>query len=131
MYEMEGALSGLAAPGRPVARLPRRRAPPARARHPCEAPVSRPLPRPGVAPGRCPFPTVKVFLLPMGMSRKGLRQFILSFFYIHTMSTESLQLSALDDGYPPVNAQCVHRLPGVSQVIPNPDVALCNRLIFH
>ncbi len=83
MYEMEGALSGLAAPGRPVARLPRRRAPPARARHPW------PLPRPGVAPGRCPFPTVKVFLLPPGMSCKGLRQFILGFFlYPHDVHKE-------------------------------------------
>jgi hypothetical protein len=118
MYEMEGALPGLAAPDRPVTRPSRRRAPPARARHPYEAPVSRPLPRPGVAPGRCPFPTVKVFLLPPGMSCKGLRQFILGFFSIHTMSTKSWELSAFDNGYPPVNAQCVHRLPGVSQVTP-------------
>ena len=62
MYEMEGALCGLAAPDRPVARLPRRCAPPARAKHPREPPVSRPFPRPWVAPGWCPFPTVNVFL---------------------------------------------------------------------
>jgi hypothetical protein len=62
MYEMEGALSGLAAPDPPVARLPRRRAPPARARYPREPPVSRPFPRPGVSPRWCPFPTVNVFL---------------------------------------------------------------------
>jgi len=34
MYEMEGALPGLAAPKRPVARPPQRCAPPARTRHP-------------------------------------------------------------------------------------------------
>ena len=62
MYEMEGALCGLAAPDRPVARLPRRCAPPARAKHPREPPVSRLFPRPRVAPGWCPFPTVNVFL---------------------------------------------------------------------
>ena len=62
MYEMEGALCGLAAPDRPVARLPRRCAPPARAKHPREPPVSRLFPRPWVAPGWCPFPTVNVFL---------------------------------------------------------------------
>ncbi len=64
MYEMEGALFGLATLGRPVARLTRRRAPPARARYPREAPVSWLFPRPRVAPRWCPFPTVKVFLLP-------------------------------------------------------------------
>ena len=36
-----GPCSGLAAPKRPVARPPRRCAPPARARHPCDQPVSR------------------------------------------------------------------------------------------
>jgi hypothetical protein len=42
--------------------VPRRRAPPASARYPREPPVSRPFPRPGVALGWCPFPTVKAFL---------------------------------------------------------------------
>jgi hypothetical protein len=41
MYEMEGALSSLAARKRPVARPPQRCAPPARARHPCDKPVAR------------------------------------------------------------------------------------------
>ena len=42
--------------GWPVARPCRRRAPPAGARYPCEGPVSRLLPRSGVAPRWCPFP---------------------------------------------------------------------------
>jgi hypothetical protein len=55
MYEMEGASSGLAAPGRPADRLTWRRAPPAGTGCPHEAPVSQLLPRPGVAPGWLPF----------------------------------------------------------------------------
>src|SRR5207253_2989695 len=54
MYEMEGALSGHATLSRPVARLTRRHAPPARARYPCEVPASRRFPRPGAAPGMMP-----------------------------------------------------------------------------
>ena len=55
MYEMEGASSGIAALGWPVTRPTRRRAPPAGTGYPREVPVSRLLPRPGVAPGRFPF----------------------------------------------------------------------------
>jgi hypothetical protein len=40
MYEMEGALPGLATLGGPVARPTRRRVPPAATRPPCEVPVS-------------------------------------------------------------------------------------------
>jgi hypothetical protein len=61
MYEMEGA------------------PPPAGARYPLEVPVSRSLPRSGITPGRCPFPTVKVFLLLSRPMRKSLPQFILNF----------------------------------------------------
>src|SRR5258708_35020336 len=61
MYEMEGALPGSVALGPPVARQTRRHAPPAGTRNPRDVPVSRYFPRPGVAPGRFPFPTVKVF----------------------------------------------------------------------
>jgi hypothetical protein len=54
-YEMEGALSGRAVSvRRPVAWLSRHRGPPASPSHPCEAPVSRPLSRPGVASGVVP-----------------------------------------------------------------------------
>ncbi len=65
MYEMQGTLPGLAAPGRPVAWLSlyRARRPP-EYRSPREAQVSLLLPRPGVASGQCPFLTVKAFLLP-------------------------------------------------------------------
>ena len=80
MYEMEGASPGYVTPSPPVARQPRRHVPPAGTEHPREVPVSRLLPRPWVAPGRCPFPTVKVFLLLSPSSRKSLREFILSFF---------------------------------------------------
>jgi hypothetical protein len=83
MYEMEGALFGLAAPYRPVTRLLRHDAPPAGARYPHEAPVSRLLPRSGVSPGRCPFPAVKVFLPCPRMSRKSRWPFISDFFTIH------------------------------------------------
>jgi hypothetical protein len=101
MYEMKGALSGRALPARPVARLPRRRAPPAGAKHPPEPPVSRLFPCPEVAPGWCPFPTVKLFLLPSRQPRKSLREFILGF----SVSTRCPQNAA---DYPHVTA-VIHR----------------------
>ena len=63
MYEMKGASSGLAAPGQPVARLPdtARRPPVPGARENHRFPAKSRVPG---CPGRCPFPTVKVFLLP-------------------------------------------------------------------
>jgi hypothetical protein len=67
---------GLTVPVRPVARTPRRHAPPAGARHPLQIPVSRPLHRPGGTPGWCPFPAVKTFLRPSPASRKSPLQFI-------------------------------------------------------
>ena len=73
MYEMKGASSGLAAPGQPVARLPGAARHPASARRPRESPVSRQFPRPRVSLGWCPFPAVKVFLLPPRGPRKRLR----------------------------------------------------------
>jgi hypothetical protein len=79
MYEMEGAVPGCVAPGSPVARLTRHYAPPAGTGNPRDVPVSRYFPRPGVAPGRFPFPTVKVFLLLSPPSRKSPREFILGF----------------------------------------------------
>ena len=76
MYEMEGALPGYATPSPPVARQTPRHAPPAGTGYPREVPVSRRLPRPGVAPGRFPFPTVRVFLLLSRRSRKSPGQFV-------------------------------------------------------
>ena len=67
-----GRLTGRLAPG-----------PPAGAAHPPEPPVSRRLPRPGVASGWCPFPTVKTFLLSRWEARKVRREFISGFFAIH------------------------------------------------
>ena len=93
MYEMEGASSGLAALGRPVARPSRRCAPPAGARLPHPAPVSRPLLRSGVSPGWLPFPTVEYFYRLCWRARKSLRAFIFSFFPVHMMSTEQPWLS--------------------------------------
>lgn len=126
MYEMKGALSGHVAPDRPVARLPRRHAPPDGAKHPPEPPVSRLFPCPEVAPGWCPFPTVKAFLLPLRESRKSLREFIFWFFSVHTLSTECRRLSARRNPYPPAFTQFIHRLPSVTRRIPD-MVAVCNR----
>ena len=47
-----------------------------------------PLTFPESPPGRCPFPTVKVFLLRRRMERKSLRQSHGEFFAIHILSTE-------------------------------------------
>ena len=65
MYQMEGAC-GPRRSGSASCRFPRRHAPPASARYPREPPVSRLFPRPGVALGWCPFPTVKAFLPAAG-----------------------------------------------------------------
>ena len=80
---------------------------------PRDVPVSRPFPCPGVSPGRFPFPTVKVFLLLSPPSRKGLREFILGFFRVHTISTEGPWLSARCVGYPRAYAQLIHKLHNV------------------
>jgi len=56
---------GLAAPRRPVPRPPRRRAPPASARHPCDKPVSRSILTSRGCPQLVPVPTMKAFLRPL------------------------------------------------------------------
>ena len=68
-----GALPGLATPDPASCLACWRRVPPAGARRPCKGPVSRLLPRSRVAPGWCPFPTVKAFLLPPRTRRKSLK----------------------------------------------------------
>ena len=113
MYEMEGALPGCATPNPPVTRQTPRHAPPAGTGYPREVPVSRRLPRPGVAPGRFPFPTVKVFLLLSPTVAQESTGIHFKFFGIHTISTEYRRLSARYNGYPPAYAQLVHRLPNV------------------
>ena len=80
MYEMEGASPGCVVPCSPVAWPTRHYAPPAGTGNPRDVPVSRYIPRPGVAPRRFPFPTVKYFYCFPPSSRKGLREFILNFF---------------------------------------------------
>ena len=45
-----------------------------------------------------PFPTVKAFLLPRRVPRKGLRQSYGEIFAIHTLSTERGRLSAVSEG---------------------------------
>ena len=72
MYEMKGALSGHAAPGRPVARPSRRRAPHRRGQAPAVNTGFPAFPASRVAPGWCPFPTVNVFLRPFRESCKSL-----------------------------------------------------------
>jgi hypothetical protein len=109
-----GWSSRLAGPGRPVARPPRRHAPPASAKHPRQIPVSRPFPRPGEAPGWCPFLAVNAFLRPPRPSRKSRREFIWTFFRIHMLSTESRRLSAYFSGYPLASAQLIHKSPDVT-----------------
>ena len=117
MYEMEGASPGYATPSPPVARQTPRHAPPAGTGYPREVPVSRRLPRPGVAPGRFPFPTVKVFLLLSPIVAQGYAGIHFEFFFVHTISTEYRRLSAClrgyPLGYPPAYAQLIHRLPTV------------------
>ena len=70
MYEMQGTLPGLAAQVSQLPGLPDAARRPPESRNPREAQVSLFLPRPGVAPGQCPFLTVKAFLLP----RRGVAQ---------------------------------------------------------
>ena len=60
---------------------------------------------PGVAPGWCPFPAVKAFLLPPRAPRKALRPAISCFPLSTKESTESRQLSAFHGGYPRVYSQ--------------------------
>ena len=95
MYEMEGA------------------PPPAGARYPLEVPVSRSLPRSGITPGWCPFPTVKVFLLRSPAVAQESTEIHFKFFGIHTISTEYRRLSARYNGYPPAYAQLFHKLQSV------------------
>ena len=129
MYEMKGALSGRAAPDRPVARLLRCHAPPDGAKHPPEPPVSRLFPCPEVALGWCPFPSVKAFLLPLWGATQESAGIHFCFFSVHTLSTECRQLSARRNGYPPAFTQFIHRLPSVTRGIRD-MVAVCNCLVF-
>jgi hypothetical protein len=67
------------------------------------------FPRPGGGPGVVLVPAVKVFLRPPRPSRKSLREFILSFFHVHILSTGSRRLSAYCSGFPPPYAQLIHK----------------------
>src|ERR1700683_5637862 len=121
MYEMEGALSGHAAPlspglpasaRRPVSAAPRFLVPvPAtrfRVRFPCACHL------PGVSPEGCPFPAVEYFYCLDPALRKRWRAIILILFPVHMISTECARLSARSFGYPPAYAQLVHRSPDVT-----------------
>ena len=88
MYEMEGASPGCVAPGSPVAWQTRHYAPPAGTGNPRDVPVSQYFPRPGVTPGRFPFPTVKVFLLLSPTVAQESAGIHFEFFPVHTVSTE-------------------------------------------
>lgn len=61
---------------------------------------------------------MKTFLRPSPASRKSPLQFILSFFPVHTLSTEFRRLSARHGGYPPLYAQLLHRSLDVTPRIP-------------
>jgi len=113
MYEMEGASPGCVAPGSPVAWQARHYAPPAGTGNPRDVPVSRYFPRPGVAPRRFPFPTVKVFLLLSPAVAQESAGIHFKFFGVHMISTGYRRLSAWYSGYPLAYAQLIHRLPNV------------------
>ena len=74
---------------------------------------------PGEAPGWCSFPAVNAFLRPLRPPRKSRREFILTFFRVHMMSTEFRWLSAYRRGYPRPYAQLIHRLPDVARRVPD------------
>ena len=131
MYEMEGASPGCVAPGSPVAWPTRHYAPPAGTGNPRDVPVSRYFPRPGVAPRRFPFPTVKVFLLLFPAVAQESAGIHFKFFGVHMISTEYRRLSAWYSGYPPAYAQLIHRLPNVIYRTLNIAVAKCNQAIFN
>ena len=59
-----------------------------------------------------PFPTVKAFLLPRRVPRKGLRQSYGEIFAIHTLSTDHWRLSAVSQSYPRVYAQPFPQITG-------------------
>src|SRR5215471_14245300 len=92
--------------------------PPAGARRPLESPVARPFPRSGGSPGWCPFPTVNVFLRPPHPVTQEPAGIHFPVFSIHTLSTESHQLSARHSGYPPLVHNLFHRSPAVTRRIP-------------
>ena len=94
MYEMEGASPGCVVPCSPVAWPTRHYAPPAGTGNPRDVPVSRYIPRPGVAPRRFPFPTVKVFLLLSPRFAQESAGIHFKFFGVHMISTEYRRLSA-------------------------------------
>ena len=91
-------------------------------------PVSRYFPRPGVAPGRIPFPTVKVFLLLSPAVAQESAGIHFEFFPVHTISTERRRLSARCGGYPPAYAQLIHKLHNViNRVLISPSLNVIRR----
>ena|SRR5712692_5026361 len=118
MYEMEGALSGLASLGPPVTRqnpasraVRRYRAPAGSASFPAH-PTSRGCPRTvPVSNGE----SISTAFLTVAQESAAIH---LKFFSVHMMSTERWRLSARDGGYPPSYTQLVHRLLNVSQRVP-------------
>jgi len=96
-------VSRLAGPGRPVARPPRRHAPPAGAKHPRQIPVSRPFPRPGVAPGMVPVSCGESISTPLAARRARAGG---NSFWVFFASTCCPQNSAT---YPHI-AAVIHRL---------------------
>ena len=131
MYEMEGALPGCVAPGSPVARLTRHHAPPAGTGNPRDVPVSRYFPRPGVAPGRFPFPTVKVFLLLSPAVAQESAGIHFKFFRhphdIHRTSAVIRTLRRLSTGL------CTAHPQATQCNSPNTNIAVakCNRTVFR
>src|SRR6478672_7715251 len=113
MYEMEGASPGCVAPGSPVAWQTRHYAPPAGTGNPRDVPVSRYIPRPGVAPQTVPVSngeSISTAFPAVAQESAGIH---FRFFAIHMISTEHRRLSARYDGYPPAHPQLIHRLLNV------------------
>ena len=113
MYEMEGALPGLAAPGRPVTRPAQRRAPPAGAGDPRETPVSRLLPRPGGRPRMVPVPNGESISTASPAVAQESAAIHVKFFFIHTNVHRALRVIRTSRRLSTACAQPVHRLHNV------------------
>ena len=108
-----GWLSDLAGPGRPVARPPRRRAPPAGAKHPRQIPVSRPFPRPGGSPGMVPVSCGESISTPSAPVAQGLAGIHFEFFprphVVHRIPPVIRTKQSLSTGFCTTNPQVTWR----------------------
>jgi len=104
--------------------------PPASTAHPCGIPVSRPSHVPGVASRWCPFLTVRVFLLPRRVPRKGFATKLLPVScYPHSVH----RMQVVIRSWRRLSTGLFTTLPQVTAGDPentSAAVALCNRDVF-